>query len=150
MFAGLLPKYQEETLKNGLKVVAIPLDNNTGVISTQIVYKVGSKDEIMGKSGIAHMLEHLNFKSTKNLKAGEFDSIVKSFGGVNNASTSFDYTKYYINTSNDNLEKTMELFAELMSNQLLLDKEFQTEREVVYEERLWRTDNSPTGYLYFK
>lgn len=150
MSASLLPDYQEKILDNGLKVVVIPLKNNSGVISTQVVYKVGSKDEVMGKSGLAHMLEHLNFKSTKNLKAGEFDEIVKSFGGVNNASTSFDWTKYYVNSSSENLEKTLELFAELMSNQLLLDKEFQTEREVVYEERRWRTDNSPTGYLYFK
>ena len=150
MSASLLPQYEERILDNGLKVVVIPLKGNSGVISTQIVYKVGSKDEVMGKSGIAHMLEHLNFKSTKNLKAGEFDEIIKSFGGINNASTSFDWTKYYINASSENLEKTLELFSELMSNQLLLDKEFQTEREVVYEERRWRTDNSPTGYLYFK
>ena len=121
MSASLLPKYQEKVLENGLKVVVIPLEGKSGVISTQVVYKVGSKDEVMGKSGIAHMLEHLNFKSTKNLKAGEFDEIVKSFGGINNASTSFDWTKYYINASSDNLEKTLELFSELMSNQLLLD-----------------------------
>lgn len=150
MSASLLPEYEEKILENGLKVVVIPLKGNSGVISTQVVYKVGSKDEVMGKSGIAHMLEHLNFKSTKNLKAGEFDEIVKSFGGINNASTSFDWTKYYINASSENLEKTLDLFSELMSNQLLLDSEFQTEREVVYEERRWRTDNSPTGYLYFK
>jgi len=148
--AGLLPKYYEKVFKNDFKVVAIPLNNGSDVISIQLVYKVGSRDEVMGKSGIAHMLEHLNFKSTKNLKAGEFDEIVKSFGGVSNASTSFDNTKYYINTSSRNLDKSLSLFSELMENQLLLDKEFQTERDVVYEERRWRTDNSPTGYLYFK
>ena len=85
--ANSLPKYYEKTLDNGLKIVAIPLKNGTNVISTDIFYNVGSRDEIMGKSGIAHMLEHLNFKSTKNLKSGEFDTIVKGFGGVNNAST---------------------------------------------------------------
>lgn len=145
-----LPEYYEETLGNGLKIVAIPLDNDTGVISTDIYYNVGSGDEIMGKSGIAHMLEHLNFKSTKNLKAGEFDTIVKGFGGVNNASTGFDYTHYYIKSSSKNLSKSLELYADLMENLTLKDKEFQPERDVVAEERRWRTDNSPMGYLYFK
>ena len=148
--ATSLPKYYEKTLDNGLRIVAIPLENNSNVISTDIFYDVGSKDEIMGKSGIAHMLEHLNFKSTKNLKAGEFDTIVKGFGGINNASTSFDYTHYYIKSSSKNLSKSLELYAELMQNLELKDGEFQTERDVVAEERRWRTDNSPIGYLYFK
>jgi predicted Zn-dependent peptidase len=145
-----LPKYYEQTLDNGLKVVAIPMENDTGVITTDIFYNVGSRDEIMGKSGIAHMLEHLNFKSTKNLKSGEFDKIVKGFGGVNNASTGFDYTHYYIKSSSKNLDKSLELYAELMQNLTLKDEEFQPERDVVAEERRWRTDNSPMGYLYFR
>lgn len=145
-----LPKYYEKTLDNGLKVVAIPMDNDSNVITTDIFYNVGSRDEIMGKSGIAHMLEHLNFKSTKNLKAGEFDKIVKGFGGVNNASTGFDYTHYYIKSSTKNLDKSLELYADLMENLTLKDEEFQPERDVVAEERLWRTDNNPMGYLYFK
>ena len=150
MAKNSLPKYYEETLGNGLKVVAIPLNNNSNVITTDIFYNVGSRDEIMGKSGIAHMLEHLNFKSTKNLKAGEFDNIVKGFGGVNNASTGFDYTHYYIKSSKKNLSKSLELYADLMENLTLKDEEFQPERDVVAEERRWRTDNSPMGYLYFK
>ena len=148
--ATSLPKYETKTLKNGLEVVVIPLHNSTNVISTDIFYKVGSRNEVMGKTGIAHMLEHMNFKSTKNLKAGEFDKEVKSIGGVNNASTSFDYTHYYIKSSSDNLEKSLKLYAELMQNLSLKDEEFQTERDVVAEERRWRTDNSPLGYLYFK
>jgi len=145
-----LPAYHEQTLQNGLKVVAIPLHNSTGVITTDIFYKVGSRNETMGKSGIAHMLEHLNFKSTKNLKAGEFDEIVKRFGGMTNASTGFDYTHYYIKSSELNLEKSLELFGELMEHLSLQDEEFQPERNVVAEERLWRTDNNPMGYLYFR
>ncbi len=148
--ANSLPKYYETTLENGLKVVAIPMDNGTDVITTDIFYNVGSRDEVMGKSGIAHMLEHLNFKSTKNLPAGEFDKIVKGFGGVNNASTGFDYTHYYIKSSSKNLSKSLELYSELMENLTLKDEEFQPERDVVAEERRWRTDNSPMGYLYFK
>lgn len=147
---SVLPKHYKSVLKNGLEVVIIPLKNQSGVITTDVFYKVGSRNEIMGKSGIAHMLEHLNFKSTKNLKAGEFDKIVKGYGGATNASTGFDYTHYYIKSSTQNLEKSLELFAELMQNLNLNDEEFQPERNVVAEERLWRTDNNPMGYLYFR
>lgn len=145
-----LPKYEEMYLKNGLQVVVIPMKNGSGVIETDVFYKVGSRNEIMGKSGIAHMLEHLNFKSSKNLKAGEFDEIIKRFGGVNNASTGFDYTRYFIKSSSENMDKSLELFAELMNNLSLKEDEFLPERNVVAEERRWRTDNSPIGYLYFR
>lgn len=147
---SVLPKYHKAVLENGLEVYIIPLNNQSNVITTDIFYKVGSRNETMGKSGIAHMLEHLNFKSTKNLKAGEFDKIIKSFGGSTNASTGFDYTHYYIKSSTQNLDKSLELFAELMQNLNLSDEEFQPERNVVAEERLWRTDNNPMGYLYFR
>ena len=150
LMSSNLPKYHTKTLENGLEIVAIPMKNNSGVISTDVFYKVGSRNEIMGKSGIAHMLEHLNFKSTKNLEAGEFDEIVKGFGGMNNASTSFDYTHYYIKSASKNMDKSLELFADLMENLTLKDEEFQPERDVVAEERRWRTDNNPMGYLQFR
>ncbi|MBS4235121.1 M16 family metallopeptidase [Campylobacter vulpis] len=142
--------YEKKVLKNKLEIYAFPVNKNSGVISVDIFYKVGSRNETMGKSGIAHMLEHLNFKSTKNLRAGEFDAIVKGFGGVDNASTGFDYTHYYIKCAKDNLDKALALFAELMQNLSLKDEEFQPERQVVLEERRWRTDNNPLGYLYFR
>ena len=148
--ANSLPSYETQTLDNGLQIVVIPMENNSNVISTDVFYKVGSRNEVMGKSGIAHMLEHMNFKSTKNLEAGEFDEEVKSVGGVNNASTGFDYTHYFIKSSSSNMDKTMSLFAELMENLNLKDEEFQPERNVVAEERRWRTDNNPLGYLYFR
>jgi len=148
--ANSLPHFETKTLKNNLQVVVIPMNNGTNVITTDIFYKVGSGSETMGKSGIAHMLEHLNFKSTKNLRAGEFDEIVKGFGGVNNASTGFDYTHYFIKSSTANLDTSLGLFAELMQHLNLKDEEFQPERDVVLEERLWRTDNSPMGFLYFR
>jgi zinc protease len=150
LMANSLPKFYTQTLENGLQVVAIPMENKTNVVSTDIYYKVGSRNEIMGKSGIAHMLEHLNFKSTDNMKAGEFDEIVKGFGGVNNASTGFDYTHYFINSSSSNMDKSLSLFADMMENLALKDEEFQPERDVVTEERRWRTDNNPIGYLYFR
>ena len=142
--------FEKIRLKNKFEVYTFPVNKNSDVISVDIFYKVGSRNETMGKSGIAHMLEHLNFKSTKNLKAGEFDEIVKSFGGLDNASTGFDYTHYYIKCAKKNLNKALELFAELMANLNLKDEEFQPERNVVLEERRWRTDNNPLGYLYFR
>jgi zinc protease len=150
LMAHSLPKYYHQTLDNGLEVYAIPLENGTGVITTDIFYKVGSRDEILGKTGIAHMLEHMNFKSTEHLKEGEFDKIVKAHGGVNNASTGFDYTHYFIKSSTRNMKMAMELYAELMARLKLSDEEFQKERKVVAEERRWRTDNNPIGYLYFR
>ncbi|NPA11031.1 MAG: insulinase family protein [Epsilonproteobacteria bacterium] len=146
----MLYDYYTHTLKNGLEVIAIPLNKGSRVITSNIFYKVGSRNETLGKTGLAHMLEHMNFKSTKNLKEGEFDKIVKSIGGVDNASTGFDYTHYFIKTSSKYLYKTFELFSEVMQNLKLDDEEFQRERKVVYEERLWRVDNNPTGYLYFR
>ncbi len=150
LMANSLPQHYTKTLDNGLEIVVIPMKNDSNVITTDIFYKVGSRNEVMGKSGIAHMLEHLNFKSTKNLEAGEFDKIVKSKGAVNNAATSFDYTHYFIKSSSKNLETSVELFAELMENLNLKDEEFQIERDVVAEERRVRTDNPPIGYLYFR
>jgi predicted Zn-dependent peptidase len=146
----MLHKFYKETLKNGLEVIAIPMNKGSGVITSNIYYKVGSRNETLGKTGIAHMLEHMNFKSTKNLKEGEFDKIVKSLGGVDNASTGFDYTHYYIKTSSEYLNKTFELYSEVMANLKLDEEEFSRERKVVYEERLWRTDNNPFGYLFFR
>ncbi len=148
--ATSLPKYETKTLENGLEIVVIPMHNNTQVISTDVFYKVGSRNEVMGKTGIAHMLEHMNFKSTKNLDAGQFDTEVKSVGGVSNASTGFDYTHYFIKSSTQNLNKSLSLFAELMQNLKLKDEEFQPERDVVTEERRWRTDNNPLGFMYFR
>ncbi|QCD52592.1 M16 family metallopeptidase [Campylobacter sp. RM16192] len=145
----MLLKYSKTKLKNGFEIYHIPVNKGSYVISVDLFYKVGSRNEVMGKSGIAHMLEHLNFKSTKNLKAGEFDKIVKGFGGINNASTGFDYTHYFVKCSKKNLDKSLELYADIMANLSLKDSEFQPERNVVLEERLWRTDNNPIGFLYF-
>jgi len=150
LMANSLPQHFTKRLDNGMQIVVIPMDNDSGVITTDIYYKVGSRNEVMGKSGMAHMLEHLSFKSTKKLKEGEFDVIVKSRGGVNNAATGFDKTHYYIKTASKNLSMTFDLFAELMHNLKLTDEEFQKERDVVAEERRLRTDNNPMGYLYFR
>lgn len=145
----MLPKFKKITLKNWFDIYYIPVNLGSNVISVDLIYKVGSRNEIMGKSGIAHMLEHMNFKSTKKHKAGEFDKIVKGFGGIDNASTGFDYTHYFIKCSNSNLEQSLDLLSDMMGNLNLKDEEFQPERQVVAEERRWRTDNNPFGFLFF-
>lgn len=146
----MIPKYDKITLKNGFEVYFAPVNSKSGVISVDLYYKVGSRNETLGKTGIAHMLEHMNFKSTKNHKAGEFDAIVKGFGGVDNASTGFDFTHYFIKCEKSNLDKSLELFSDMMANLALKKSEFEPERNVVAEERRWRTDNNPFGFLYFK
>jgi len=145
-----IPKHYSAKLKNGLEIVTIPINPGSQVICVQLYIKVGSRNEILGKTGIAHMLEHMSFKSTKNLKEGEFDRIVKQMGGVDNAATSFDYTYYYIKSATRYLSKSMELLREILNNLELKEEEFQRERKVVYEERLWRVDNYPPGYLHFR
>jgi len=97
---AIKPMYLEEAAEQ-LKILQqeFYVFTNATTEDVNVIYKVGSRNEIMGKSGIAHMLEHMNFKSTKNLKEGEFDKIVKSVGGIDNAFTSFDYTQYYIKSS---------------------------------------------------
>lgn len=146
----MIPKYEKITLENGFEVYFAPVNEKSGVISVDLYYKVGSRDETLGKTGIAHMLEHMNFKSTKKHKAGEFDRIVKGFGGVDNASTGFDFTHYYIKCERSHLNESLELFSDMMANLSLKESEFLPERNVVAEERRWRTDNNPMGYLYFK
>ncbi len=133
-----------------MEIYFIPFLKGSNVISVDLFYKVGSRNEKMGKSGIVHMLEHMNFKSTKNHAVGEFDKIIKEFGGVNNASTGFDCTHYFIKCSSNNLKTCLELYSDIMENLNLFDEEFQTERDVVLEERLWRTDNDPFGYMFFR
>jgi zinc protease len=150
LMGNSLPAHFTKTLENGMQIVVIPMKNGSGVITSDIYYRVGSRNEQMGLSGIAHMLEHLAFKSTDKLEAGEFDRIVKGRGGVTNAATGFDKTHYYIKTSSENLSMSLELFAELMQNLKLDDAEFQKERDVVAEERLLRTDTNPMGMLYFR
>ncbi|MDA8232476.1 MAG: pitrilysin family protein [Magnetospirillum sp.] len=134
------------TLANGLEVVVV--ENHRAPIANQMVwYKVGSADEIPGKSGLAHLLEHLMFKGTPSIPPGEFSKIVARAGGRDNAFTSTDYTAYYENIAADRLDLTMKLEADRMRNLAFEEGDFTTERAVVEEERRSRTDNSPAALL---
>ncbi len=155
-----LPAFAEEaawapstfTLDNGMDVVVIP-DHRAPVVTHMVWYKVGAADEAPGKSGIAHLFEHVMFKQTKNIGPEEFTSIVQRSGGQLNAFTSWDYTAYFERVAKPQLGKMMELEAERMVNLIINDDPkgpYISERDVVKEERRQRIDNNPGVILQEK
>jgi zinc protease len=128
-----------------MEVVVIP-DHRAPVVTHMVWYKVGAVDEAPGKSGIAHLFEHVMFQQTDTLAPGEFDSIVSRNGGQSNAFTSWDYTAYFERVAKEQLGTMMELEADRMVN-LVIDDDpegaFISERDVVKEERRQRIDNNP-------
>ncbi len=137
---------QTFTLKNGLQVIVIP-NHRVPVVTHMVYYKVGSADEPPGHSGVAHLLEHLMFKGTKERPSGEFSRIVARNGGSENAFTSLDFTGYFQTVAADRLGLMMAMEADRMTNLVLDPKEVDTERLVVLEERRQRTDNDPGSIL---
>lgn len=137
---------QTFTLDNGLQVVVI--ENHRAPIVTQMLwYKTGATDDPSGKSGIAHVLEHMMFKGTEAVPDGEFSKIIARNGGTENAFTTRDFTAYYQNIARDRLELVMFLEADRMKNLRFSQKDFEPELEVVKEERLMRTENNPAALL---
>ena len=137
---------QSFTLANGMQVVVVP-NHRVPVVNHMVWYKVGSADDPVGKSGIAHFLEHLMFKGTKTLAPGEFSRRVARNGGRENAFTSTDYTGYFQTVAVDRLELVMGMEADRMTNLVLTEEEVRTERLVILEERRQRTDNDPAAVL---
>jgi len=134
------------TLSNGLQVVSIT-NARAPVVAHMVWYRIGAADEPAGKSGIAHFLEHLMFKGTKEIPPGEFSKIVANNGGRDNAFTGHDYTGYFQNIARDRLELVMKMEADRMSNLVLTDAEVNPEREVVREERRSVVENNPRSRL---
>ncbi|PKU22042.1 M16 family metallopeptidase [Telmatospirillum siberiense] len=134
------------TLKNGMQVVVIP-NHRVPVLSHMVYYKVGAADETPGKTGLAHMVEHMMFKGTKAVPAGVFSQLVAKNGGRDNAFTTADFTAYYQNVAADKLELVMKLESDRMANLSLKDADFLPERQVVIEERRMRIDNAPAARL---
>ncbi len=133
---------QSFVLDNGMRVVVVP-DYRAPVVAHMVWYGLGAADEPPGKSGIAHFLEHLMFKGTKNVPPGEFSKIIAHNGGRDNAFTSQDYTGYFETVAADRLELVMELEADRMVNLQLTGEVVLPERDVVLEERRSRVDNDP-------
>ncbi len=128
-------------LDNGMEVVVIE-DNRAPVVVHMLWYKVGSADEPVGASGVAHFLEHLLFKATDVLASGEFSATVAANGGSDNAFTSYDYTAYFQRIASDRLELMMQMESNRMNNLQITAADVETERQVVLEERNQRTENS--------
>ncbi|HKQ65152.1 MAG TPA: pitrilysin family protein, partial [Methylomirabilota bacterium] len=134
------------TLDNGLRVLLLE-DARSPIVSFQTWYRVGSRDEHRGATGIAHFLEHLMFKGTPTHGARQFARLVEENGGQDNAFTSQDVTSYYVNIAADKVDLVIDLEADRMQNLLLDAKEIGSEREVVIEERRTRTEDDPGGFL---
>lgn len=130
------------TLDNGMDVVVIE-DRRAPVVVHMVWYRVGSADEPEGQSGIAHFLEHLMFKGTDVLEAGEFSQVVAVNGGRDNAFTSFDYTGYFQRIASDRLDLMMQMESNRMTNLALTDDDITFERRVVLEERSQVVESNP-------
>lgn len=145
MFTAL-PALAEEvttyTLDSGMDVVVIE-DHRAPVVVHMVWYKIGSADEPVGASGVAHFLEHLLFKATDQLESGEFSATVAANGGSDNAFTSHDYTAYFQRIAADRLPLMMEMESNRMNNLMLTEADIETERNVILEERNQRVENSP-------
>jgi zinc protease len=142
--AGMADNVKTETLPNGLTVLALE-NHKAPVVSFHIFYKVGSRNEQVGKTGLAHLCEHLMFRGTKKYKPEEIDKIIQENGGDLNAMTSEDYTEYFENINKDHLDVPIEVEADRMGN--WDPKGFDQEKAVVEEERRMRTDDNPEDAL---
>jgi zinc protease len=137
----------EQTLANGLRVI-VKEDRRAPTVVHMVWYRAGAMDEKDGTSGVAHVLEHMMFKGTRNLKPGEFNNRVAAAGGRDNAFTSLDYTAYFQIVPKAALPEIMGLEADRMANLELKAEEFASEIQVVMEERRLRTEDSPEGRVY--
>ena len=139
-------KVTETVLPNGLKVL-LKEEHKAPVVTFQIWYKVGARNEKLGTTGMSHLLEHMMFKGTKKHGPKQFSQIVQRNGGNDNAFTGKDYTAYFENFASDRIAISLDLESDRMQNLLLNPKDFLSERDVVKEERRMRTDDDPTNTM---
>lgn len=144
--AGLRESVYETTLPNGLKVILLE-NHRAPLVTFQIWYRVGARNENWGKTGLSHVLEHMMFKGTKRIGPEELARIIQKNGGNLNAFTSDDFTAYFENISADRLAIPIRLEADRMRNLVLREEDFATERMVVIEERRLRTEDDPRSFL---
>jgi zinc protease len=137
----------ERTLSNGMRVI-VKSDHRAPVVVSMVWYRVGSVDEVNGTTGVAHVLEHMMFKGTKEVPAGEFSRIIAAAGGQENAFTGKDYTGYFQTLHKSQLPLALKLEADRMANLVLSVNEFRREIRVVMEERRWRTDDRARALVY--
>ncbi len=140
-------KVTEKQLENGLTVL-VREDRRAPVVVSQLWYRAGASDEVNGRTGLAHILEHMMFKGTETVPGGEFSRRIAAVGGRENAFTTRDFTSYYQQLSKEFLPLAMALESDRMSNLILSEADLATELEVVLEERRMRTDDQPGALLW--
>lgn len=136
----------EVRLSNGLKVILLE-NNKSPVISFQVWYRAGARRERIGKTGLAHLLEHMMFKGTQKVSGEDFTRIVSESGGEENAFTSHDFAGYFETMNSEHIDVSIALESDRMSNLVLRESDFTTERMVVIEERRMRVDDNPESAL---
>jgi zinc protease len=142
--AGISDAVKAQTLPNGLRVLV--LENHKAPLATfNVFYRVGSRNEQFGKTGLSHLCEHLMFKGTKKLGPEEFSQIIQQNGGEDNAFTESDFTDYFETMNKDHIDVPITLEADRMSN--FEPKDFEKEKHVVLEERRMRTEDNPEDAL---
>ena len=140
------PNIQEFKLDNGLHLI-VQEDHRSPVVVSQVWYRAGALDESNGKTGVAHVLEHMMFKGTKLVPPGQFSRLIAAAGGKENAFTGNDYTCYFQQLEKSKLSLSFKLEADRMANLQLTKEEFDKEIKVVMEERRWRTDDKPQAQV---
>ena len=138
--------YTTHTLANGLQVILLE-DHAVPIINLQVWYHVGGKDERPGRTGFAHLFEHLMFKGSAHVPAEEHSRIIEAVGGFDNAETGDDTTNFFETFPSNYLERVLWLEADRMGSLNVSEENFKSEREVVKEERRVRIENQPYGYL---
>ncbi len=139
-------EYQLHQLENGLRVILLE-DHSTPIVHLQLWYHVGSKNERPGRTGFAHLFEHMMFKGSKNVGPEEHPSLISSIGGQSNAYTNEDTTVFWETVPAQYLPMVLWLEADRMASLRIDESRFRTEREIVKEERRLRVDNQPYGRL---
>jgi zinc protease len=139
-------QFEEYKLDNGLTVI-LHVDRTAPTAMTYMLYRVGSKDEITGRTGFAHFFEHLMFEGTKNIDRGQIDKLVTGAGGVLNASTGFDQTDYFFKVPINQLELALWIESERLLHLVVDSLGVETQRKVVKEELKQRYEGRPYGTL---
>lgn len=146
-FQAIATPIQQTTFPNGAKLI-VEEDHSAPIAMVQIWLKVGGRDEVPGKTGLAHVFEHMMFKGSKKLGPGEYSKRISAMGGSDNAFTSTDYTAYFETVPASAVDEVIGMEAERFANLKLRDEDFQKEIRVIMEERRMRTEDDPNSHMF--
>lgn len=138
---------KQAEFRNGVKLI-VEEDHSAPVAMVQIWLTVGGRDELPGKTGLAHVFEHMMFKGSKKLEPGEFSKQISAMGGSDNAFTSHDYTAYFETVPASRVNRVLQMEAERFANLKLRNEDFQKEIKVIMEERRMRTEDDPNSHMF--